>query len=110
MKIKSTLLALAMLFLLVTGSKATAVSALPIHPPTEKTNELTEAQKARLEAIKTRVDEIKAMDKSSLTKAERKALKSELIGMKREAKALGGGVYLSVGAIIIIILLLILLL
>lgn len=110
MKIKSTLLALAMLFLLVTGSKATAVSVLPIHPPTDKTNELTEAQKARLEAIKTRVDEIKAMDKSSLTKAERKALKSELIGMKKEAKALGGGVYLSVGAIIIIILLLILLL
>ena len=110
MKIKSTLLALAMLFLLVTGSKAANVVALPNHPLTTKNNELTEEQKARLEAIKTRVEEIKAMDKSALTKAERKALKSELIDMKKEAKAMGGGIYLSVGAIIIIILLLILLL
>jgi len=110
MKIKSTLLALAMLFLLVTGSKAANVVALPNHPSTTKNNELTEEQKARLEAIKTRVEEIKAMDKSALTKAERKALKSELIDMKKEAKAMGGGIYLSVGAIIIIILLLILLL
>ncbi|QJD97466.1 hypothetical protein HH214_17090 [Mucilaginibacter robiniae] len=71
----------------------------------------TEQKQARVDEIKERVNEIKAMDKSSLNKAERKELKSELKSMKKEANALGGGgVYLSVGAIIIIILVLILIL
>lgn len=56
-----------------------------------------------------RVDEIKAMDFSTMEKAEKKAVRSELKEIKKEAKDLGGGVYLSVGAIIIILLILILL-
>lgn len=110
MRIKSTLIALAMLFLVATNTKGASFAPVAVKPPTELTNDLTEEQKARLEAIKNRVEEIKAMDRSALTKAERKALKKELKDMKKEAKALRGGVYLSVGAIIIIILLLILLL
>jgi hypothetical protein len=50
------------------------------------------------------------MDKSQLTKEERKDLRQELRSDKQEARAMSGGVYLSVGAIIIIILLLILIL
>jgi hypothetical protein len=50
------------------------------------------------------------MDKSSLSRSERKALKKELRNMNKESKEMKGGVYLSVGAIIIIILLLILIL
>jgi hypothetical protein len=50
------------------------------------------------------------MDKSQLSKTEKKELRKELRGLKKQANALGGGVYLSVGAIIIIILLLILIL
>jgi hypothetical protein len=68
-----------------------------------------EQKQARLAEIKARVDEIKAMDKSSLTKEDRKALRKELKYMHRDAKAVTG-VYLSVGALIIIILLLILIL
>ena len=71
---------------------------------------LTEQQQARLKTIENRVLEIKTMDKSSLTRQERKDIRNELQEMKKEAKAVGGGVYLSVGAIIIIILLLILIL
>ena len=71
---------------------------------------LTEQQQQRMQTIEQRVLEIKKMDKSSLTRQERKDLRQELQGMKKEAKAMSGGVYLSVGAIIIIILLLILLL
>lgn len=108
MNIKKNLLALLMLCLVFAGP-VHAVTIDP-KPKSEKPIELTPEQKARLEAIKNRVDEIKAMDKSNLTKAERKALKEELKGMKKEAKAIRGGVYLSLGAIIIIILLLILLL
>jgi CHASE3 domain sensor protein len=108
MKLRKNLLAFVMLCLLFAGP-ATA-SAIDLKPKNETPKELTEEQKARLQTIERRVAEIKAIDKSSLTKAERKALRRELKDMKKEAKAIGGGVYLSVGAIIIIILLLILLL
>jgi hypothetical protein len=72
-------------------------------------NELTEAQKERLAEIQTRVDEIKAMDFSDMSKDEIKDVRMELKDMKEEAKRASGGVYISVGAIIIILLLLILL-
>lgn len=72
--------------------------------------ELTAEQKIQLKRITDRVEEIKAMDKSDLSKSERKALRNELKDLKQQARATGGGVYLSVGAIIIIILLLILIL
>jgi uncharacterized membrane protein len=108
MKLRTNLLALVMLCLLFVGpASAMATESKPLH---ETPKELTEEQKARLAAIERRVVEIKAMDKSKLTKAERKDLRKELKSMKKEAKAIGGGVYLSIGAIIIIILLLILLL
>jgi hypothetical protein len=71
--------------------------------------ELTVEEEARVAEIEKRVDEIKAMDFSDLSSEERKEVKEELREMKKETKALGGGVYISVGAIIIILLLLILL-
>jgi len=72
--------------------------------------EMTAEQQIQLKQITDRVQEIRAMDKSQLTKAEKKELRKELRGLKKQANALGGGIYLSVGAIIIIILLLILIL
>ena len=72
--------------------------------------EMTDNQKVRLAEITTRVEKIKSMDKSELSREDRKSLRNELQEMKKEAKAMSGGVYLSVGAIIIVILLLILLL
>ncbi len=74
----------------------------------EKT-ELTEAQQERLAEIQLRVDEIKAMDFSEMSKDEIKDVRMELKDMKKEAKREGGAIYISVGAIIIILLLLILL-
>ena len=75
-------------------------------------NKTVEERNARVEEIKARVEEIRSMDKSDLTKADRKELRKELRELKKEANAAatGGGVYLSVGAIIIIILVLILIL
>ncbi len=73
--------------------------------------DMTERQKVRIEEISQRVEEIKNMDRSQLSRQERKDLRNELQDMKKEAKAVtSGGVYLSVGAIIIIILILILIL
>lgn len=73
---------------------------------------MTEEQKeARAAEIKTRVDEIKNMDKSNLSSDDRKALRQELRDMNTEAKAMGkGGIYISFAGIIIIILVLIIIL
>lgn len=71
--------------------------------------ELSPEQKERLIEIESRVAEIKTMDLKSLSLEEKNEVRKELKEMKVEARQLGGGVYISVGAIIIIILLLILL-
>lgn len=57
-----------------------------------------------------RLNEIKAMDKSDLTRAEKKELRQEVRAIKTNLRTTNNGIYLSVGGIIIIILLLILLL
>ena len=69
-----------------------------------------EAKLVRIKAIELRVNEIKAMDKSTLNRIEKKELRNELRDMRKEAKGLDSKVYLSIGAIIIIILILILIL
>jgi hypothetical protein len=76
----------------------------------EPKTEMTAEQKVQFDKIVNRVEEIRKMDKSNLTRDEKKALRKELREMKDKARAMSGGVYLSVGAIIIIILLLILIL
>ncbi|MBP4142152.1 hypothetical protein MW871_11200 [Flavobacterium sp. I-SCBP12n] len=65
---------------------------------------------AEVKVMLDRLEEIKAMDKSDLSSAEKKELRKEVRTIKADLKSSGNGVYLSVGAIIIIILLLILLL
>jgi hypothetical protein len=50
------------------------------------------------------------MDKSNMSRAEKKELRKEVKTIKANLKASNHGIYLSIGAIIIIILLLILLL
>ena len=64
----------------------------------------------RAQELITRLKEIKEIKKSELTKAEKKSLRKEVKGIKKEMKAIHGGIYLSLAAILLIILLLILLL
>jgi hypothetical protein len=71
--------------------------------------ELIPEQSERLVEIEDRVAEIKAIDFSTMSKNEIKDVRAELKEMKAEARAMGSGVYISVGAIIIIVLVLILL-
>ncbi|HEX8269864.1 MAG TPA: hypothetical protein VF581_08220 [Flavobacterium sp.] len=89
-----------------TYAAATASDPMSITIDPNKNPELP----ARVKTLLTRVDEIRAMDKSTLTRVERKELRKELRSINSELKASGNGVYLSIGAIIIIVLLLILLL
>ncbi len=77
--------------------------------PTSVSNNPKEVP-AEVKVLLNRLDEIKAMDKSSLNSSEKKELRKEVRAIKAELKSTGNGIYLSVGAIIIVILLLILLL
>ncbi|HZW65152.1 MAG TPA: hypothetical protein VFF23_05655, partial [Hanamia sp.] len=65
-------------------------------------------KEVRAQQIEHRLIEIRDMDKSSLSRADKKELRKEVKSLKKEAAT--QGIYLSIGAIIIIILLLILLL
>lgn len=97
----------------------TAVSLLSFVPTTSKAEansnskekiEMTAEQSQKAQVMMNRLEEIKAMDKSNMTRVEKKALRKEVKSIKMAMSDLSGGVYLSVGAIIIIVLLLILLL
>ena len=96
--------------LLLTALMATA--ALPSMAGTAKgsVKEISAADKARAEQILSRLEEIKAMDINSMPSSEKAQLRKEVKAAKKELKEIGGGVYISVGALIIIILLLILIL
>lgn len=65
---------------------------------------------AKANALLIRLDGINAMDKSTMTSSEKKQLRKEVRSIKNQLGEIGGGVYISVGALIIIILLLIILL
>jgi len=101
---KKLIYSFALIFML--GLSVNTVSAAA----TKEKVELTAEQKVELQQITNRVEEIRAMDKSNLSRTEKRELRKELKEMKKHARAMGGGIYLSVGAIIIIILLLILIL
>jgi hypothetical protein len=106
---KKTLYVLLAFMLTISVPASYAATGKP-DPVKERVAKMTDEQKrVRAEEIKRRVYEIRDMDKSNLSKADRKELRKELKEMKKEARAIQG-IYLSVGAIIIIILLLILIL
>jgi len=87
------------------AANATASSSLVIPKPIES---------AKAKILLLRLNEIKTMDKSNLKSSEKKNLRIEVRSIKHQLRGTsgssGGGVYLSVGAIIIIALLLIILL
>lgn len=86
-----------------TVTKAITIDSLQSKAPIERvSNRSTE--------LLNRLNEIKNIDKSTLTRSEKKELRVELRSIKKEMQKSSNGVYLSVGAIIIIILLLIILL
>jgi hypothetical protein len=69
-----------------------------------------ENHKAEAARLTNRLEEIRAMDKNTLSRNEKKALRVEVREIKKELAVVSGGVYLSIGAILLIALLLILLL
>jgi hypothetical protein len=87
------------------------ISTAPaIGSPASTTTDPVTNTDPRAQQLMQRLEEIKDMNKSGLSGSEKKVLRKEVKGIRKEMKQLSGGVYLSVGAIIIVILLLILLL
>jgi predicted PurR-regulated permease PerM len=89
---------------------ALPASSTIIVPVTSKTSSPPNTENPRAQQLIQRLEEINGMNKSEMTRLEKKGLRKEVKEIKKEMKVISGGVYLSVGAIIIIILLLILLL
>jgi hypothetical protein len=71
---------------------------------------ITKEGQAEITKLMTRLETIKAMDKSTLDRSEKRVLRKEVRAIKSELKDKRHGVYVSVGAFIIIILLLVILL
>lgn len=89
---------------------ALPATAATIVPESATAKDPVKTENVRVQQLTQRLEEIRSMDKSGLTRMEKKNMRKEVREMKKEMKALSGGIYLSVGAIIIVILLLILLL
>jgi len=89
---------------------ALPASSTILVPEDPKANNSANTENSRAQQLLQRLDDIKDMSKSDMTRMEKKDLRKEVKGIKKEMKVIKGGVYLSVGAIIIIILILILIL
>lgn len=112
MKTRHFFPALALLLLLSFSVRSVQANGLSNREIKDRVETMSaEEKQQRSEMIKMRVEEIKNMDKSNLTTAEKKELKAEMKMMRKEAKAIGGGgIYISLAGILIIILVLILIL
>jgi hypothetical protein len=110
MKIRSGMFML-LLLVITTFAEAAPNSNDPIRTKKEVAAMTPAEREARVASLIKRVEEIKAMDRSKLSREERKELRKELRSLNKEAKVFGrGGIYLSVGAILVIILILVLIL
>ncbi len=79
-----------------------------VDPKEAATSRVPVSEEAK--TLMNRLEVIDKMNKSELSRPERKALRKEVRTIKERLKHVGGGAYISVGALIIIILLLIILL
>ena len=102
------LIALATFVFLLSVSIPTNLKA-DTQPKTITNSNSEIVDKAKAATLLVRLEQIKAMDISSMNFAEKREMRKEVRSIKSQLNDLGGGIYISVGAIIIILLLLILL-
>lgn len=88
----------------------TSAALLTNAATTDPATKTTPIESPELKAMVSRLNEIDKMDKSALSRSERKALRKEVRGIKDNVREVGGGVYISVGALLLAIILLIILL
>jgi hypothetical protein len=99
--------------LMATGLSLTLLPLQSFAATTEEPSSLVvtkPAESAEAKTLELRLSEIKTMDMSKLNSSEKKNNGKEVRSIKHELRDIGGGVYLSAGAILLIALLLIILL
>ncbi len=110
---RSRILAVALLFAPVSAPLAFAGEPdNKVHIDQENLAKLSTADQDRVLCIAERIETITAMDRSTLTGEERKALRKETRELKREADLFnrdGTVIYFSAGTLIIILLLILIL-
>lgn len=95
------------LVVLMSLTLASTSEAFSKNPRKTNTEVISEADAQKLTS---RLEEIKAMDASSMTRKQKRELRHEVNAINHTLHTSNGGAYISVGALIIIILLLIILL
>ncbi|MBS1581322.1 MAG: hypothetical protein JST66_03885 [Bacteroidetes bacterium] len=111
-RIPSMIAVSAMGLFLLTARPAQAAPPEKIAINEARFAQLDPADQQRVLAVKERLEAIAAVDRSTLTRAEKRELRAEARAARAEADALNRGgtvIYLSTGAIILILLLIILL-
>ena len=104
---KKTALCITTAMLLLTATPIQLNAALKNHSSLTVTNNSAEAAEAH--ALMTRLYEIEALSKTDLSSPQKKVLRGEVRSIKNRLSDIGGGVYISVGALILILVLLIIL-
>lgn len=97
-------LVLAMITSLGAYAAPTSSEVIPANNPAGSANE------AEMQRLINRLEEIKAMDLENMPRSEKRKYAKEVKKIQKKMNAVGGGVYISAGALLIIIVLLILLL
>jgi hypothetical protein len=104
-KIKYLVLGLLILFASIPMTVSANSNTKDLPPSNTKTEERAEAN-----ALLGRLYEIKDMDKHGMNISEKAKLGNEVKDINNRLRDIGGGIYISVGAIIIILLLILILL
>jgi predicted PurR-regulated permease PerM len=97
-------LIMACLSLTLVPLQLNAATTEPTTIPVTKSNDAAEVK-----ALELRLNELKEMDKSKMNSSEKKIMRKEVKSIKHRLHDIGGGVYISAGAIILILLLLLVL-
>ena len=103
---KKIIFFVSLMFLSLSTSTVFASKTDPTATPDKKENKMSAEEVSRL---KNRVEEIRDMDKTNLTRTEKRELKKELRTIKETVRRDNGG-YIYIGGSTIIIIILILLL
>lgn len=106
MKLRKTTTAL---FLVLAMALSFGGYAAPTSSEVPATN-TSAANEAEMQQMMNRLEEIKAMDLENMPRSEKRKYAKEVKQIQKKMNAVGGGVYISAGALIIIIILLILVL
>lgn len=78
-------------------------------PEPTSTVGITPNESAEIKTLELRLNELKEMDKSKMNSSDKKSMRKEVRSIKHRMHDIGGGLYISAGAIIIILLLLLIL-